>query len=225
VSLFCRNYRRCSCSRSQHPGVSLTYGDAFQQCSQQPVTFSKSYGECLDQFLTSSELIECGSRTHDLCPSPRSGRGLMRSASGIFACCGPFGTRKAINRPLQQSISGFLAINHGKPKTRSYTFIGTTKTSDLSTSLRCSITEPRDWPFTSLYTSSPGQGESQCWFVWQLEFPKKARRYKDAHCTTVDLGFDSLHVAMYIWYKVGFIVSAAAASALAVCLLPFVDFL
>jgi len=39
------------------------------------------------------------------------------------------------------------------------------------------------------------------------------------------LCFDSLHVAMYIWYKVGYVVSAAAASALPVWLLAFVDFL
>jgi hypothetical protein len=90
----------------------------------------------------------------------------VRSASGTFARCGPFGSRKAVNRMLQQSISGFLAINHRKPKTRSYTFIGTTRTSDLSTGLRCSNTEPRDWPFDSLHTSSPGQGEGDCWFVW-----------------------------------------------------------
>jgi len=61
VSLFCHNNRRCSCSRIQHPGVSLTYSDALEGCSQQPLTFSKSYGECLDHFLTSSEMIECGS--------------------------------------------------------------------------------------------------------------------------------------------------------------------
>jgi hypothetical protein len=60
VSLFCGNYHRCSCSRVQHPGVFLTFGDAFQRCSQQPLTFPKSYGECLDHFLNSSEMIECG---------------------------------------------------------------------------------------------------------------------------------------------------------------------
>jgi len=48
---------------------------------------------------------------------------------------------------------------------------------------------------------------------------------KDAHCTAVDLCFDSLHDAMYIWYKVGFVVSAAAASALPVCRFAFVEFL
>jgi hypothetical protein len=45
-----------------------------------------------------------------LCPSPRSGRGLVRSASGTFGRCGPFGACRAVNRPLQQSISGFLAM-------------------------------------------------------------------------------------------------------------------
>jgi hypothetical protein len=98
--------------------------------------------------------------------SPRSGRGLVQSASGIIARCGPSGARRAVNRPLLQSISGFLATNHGKPKTRSYTFIGTTITSDSSTGLRSSNTEPRDWPFDSLHTSSPGQGGGECWFVW-----------------------------------------------------------
>ena len=54
--------------------------------------------------------------------SPRSGKELAQSASGIFARCGPFGVRRAVNRPLVQSISGFLALNHGKPRTRLYAF-------------------------------------------------------------------------------------------------------
>ena len=73
--------------------------------------------------------------------SPRSSGGLAPSASGMFAPCDPFGIRRAVNQPLLQSISGFLALSHGKPKTRSYAFIGTTKTSDLSTGLRC----PKYW--------------------------------------------------------------------------------
>jgi len=62
-----------------------------------------------------------------------SARGLARFAPGIFAHCGPFGVCKAVNQLLVQLISAFLALNHGKPRTGSYAFIGTTKTSDLST--------------------------------------------------------------------------------------------
>jgi len=138
VSLFCRNYRRCSCSRIQHPGVSLTYGDAFQRCSQQPLTFSKSYGECLDHFLTSSEMIECGSGTYDFCVPHRVPAedlcDLLLESSPVAIHLAFVG----LSIDLLRLISGFLAINHGKPKARSYTFIGTTKTSDSSTGLRYS---------------------------------------------------------------------------------------
>jgi len=71
-------------------------------------------------------------------PSPLSRGGLARSASGIFAHGGPFGIRRAVNQPLVQSISGFLALNDGKPSTWSYAFGGMTKTSNSSTGLRCS---------------------------------------------------------------------------------------
>jgi hypothetical protein len=67
VLLFCCNYRRCSCWCIQHPGVSLTFGDAFQSCSQHPLTYAKSYGKCLDHYGTSSEIIECSSETYDFC--------------------------------------------------------------------------------------------------------------------------------------------------------------
>jgi len=70
--------------------------------------------------------------------SPRSGRGLARSASGIFARCDPCSVCWAVDRPLLQSISGFLAFNHRKPKTRLYAFIGMTTTSDSLPGLRCS---------------------------------------------------------------------------------------
>ena len=144
VSLFCRNYCRCSCSHVQHPGVSLTFRDAFQRCSQLPLTFSKSYGECLDNFLTSSEMIECGSPEslytrrglRILVTSPGSGRGLVRSASGIFTHCGPFWRSQGCQ--LTVAEVDFRVSFHGKPKTRLYTFIGMTKTSDSSTGLRCS---------------------------------------------------------------------------------------
>jgi hypothetical protein len=70
--------------------------------------------------------------------SPRSRTGLVPSASGIFACGGPFATRRAVNQRLVKLISGFLVLNHVKPRTRSYALIGTTKTSDSSTGFRCS---------------------------------------------------------------------------------------
>jgi len=63
-------------------------------------------------------------------PSPHSGRGHEWSVSGIFASCGPFGVRRAVNLPLVQSISGFQALNDGTPRTWLYAFIGTTITSD-----------------------------------------------------------------------------------------------
>ena len=55
---------------------------------------------------------------------------------------------------------------HGQPKTILYPFIVMIKTSDLSTGLRRSNTEPRYWPFNSLHTSSPAQGGGECWFIW-----------------------------------------------------------
>jgi len=68
--------------------------------------------------------------------SPHSGTGHGQSDSGIVACCDPFSVRRAVNGPLLPSISLFLALNHGKPKPRSYAFIRKTKTSDLSTGSR-----------------------------------------------------------------------------------------
>jgi len=66
--------------------------------------------------------------------SPLSGRGLVESASGIIARCGPFGARRDVNRPLQQSISGFLAM--ASPRLGRIPSLGRlTKTSDLSTGL------------------------------------------------------------------------------------------
>jgi len=91
----------------------------------------------------------------------------------IFARCDPFGVRRAVNRPLLQSISGILAM--ASPRLGRIPSLGRlTKTSDSSTGLRYSKkTEPRDLPFGSpLQTSSPGQGGGECWFVWWLEFPK-----------------------------------------------------
>jgi len=86
----------------------------------------------------------------------------VRSASGIFARCNPFGVHRAVNRPLLQSISGFLAI--ASPGLGRIPSLGRlTKTSDSSTGLRYSKTEPRDLPFGSpLQTSTLGQGESEC---------------------------------------------------------------
>ena len=90
----------------------------------------------------------------------------MRSASGIFARCTPFGVHRAVNRPLLQSISGFLAM--ASPRLGRIPSLGRlTKTSDSSTGLRYSKTEPRDLPLgSSLQIPSPGQGEGECWFVW-----------------------------------------------------------
>jgi len=64
-----------------------------------------------------------------------SRKGLVRSASGIFPHCYLFGVRRADNRPLLLSYSGFLALNDGKLKTRSYIFIATTKSSNSLTGI------------------------------------------------------------------------------------------
>jgi len=75
-----------------------------------------------------------GGRSWAVFASPRSGRGLAQSTSRIFACCGPFGVRRAVNLSFVQSISGFLGLHDSKPRTRLYALVGTTKTSNSSTS-------------------------------------------------------------------------------------------
>ena len=100
----------------------------------------------------------CGGGWAFVYSSPCSSRELVPSTSGIFANCGRFRIRRAVNQPFLWLSSGFPALIHCKPKTWSYAFIWTTKSSDLSTGVRRSNTESRDWTFGSrLQKSSPGQ--------------------------------------------------------------------
>jgi hypothetical protein len=60
------------------------------------------------------------------------------SGSGIFAHCGPCCICRLFNRRLVQWTSNFLALNHGKHRTRWNCFIGKNETSNWSIDLRCS---------------------------------------------------------------------------------------
>jgi len=97
-----------------------------------------------------------GGRRTTLVTSPRSGR-LVWSASGIFARCGPFRARRAVNRPLLQSISRFLAM--ASPRLGRIPSLGRlTKTSDSSTGLMYSKywTKSLAIPFSPYIITGPG---------------------------------------------------------------------
>jgi len=109
--------------------------------------------------------------------SPHSSGVLAHCASGILARCGQFAVLRAVNGPLLQSISRFLPLNHGKARSRSYALIGTIKTSNSSTGLRCSKYCTKRLGSSAL----PGRdqhlaietlGGGECWFVGQFEFPE-----------------------------------------------------
>ena len=152
VSLVCQNYHCCSCSGIQHSGVSLTFGDAFQRWCQQRLTFALSYGECLDPFLTRSEILECGSPELLYSQWRLNIFGCLTAFRQTCVIC--FGNLRPVpsiwHLPGCQSTFPsfkFRVSCHDKPKTRLCTFVGTTKTSDSSTSLTCSIDWNKRLPF------------------------------------------------------------------------------